>query len=129
MILQTLINQAWELKKTGDRAGALKLYGEAFDILADEASAHAHSQSGTILDEMTANGEKVRTITPKLFDETKKYFKQDKVACTISNNIAVIYAELGNKEYAKNFFEQAIELTPDEVEYNDPKIGLEVLNN
>lgn len=127
MVIQDLLNKAWELKKSGDLVNALNLYGEAFEILADEASTYAHSEPETFLNEETIRGEKVRTILPKLFDETKKYFRQDKVACTISNNIAVIYAELGNYEYAKKFFEQAIELTPENMDYPDSKIGLKEL--
>lgn len=41
--------------------------------------------------------------------------------------MGTIFAELGDKNTAKKMFEQAIDLTPDGIEYNDPKIALEEL--
>lgn len=120
MDLQETLNKAWELKKTGDRTGALKLYDEAFNTLASEATAYAHKQ--------TRVSPLSNKVTPDIFAESKSYFKQNNVACTISNNMATIFAELGDYESAKKLFVQAIELTPEGVDYSDPKIGLQELN-
>ena len=120
MDLQETLKNAWELKTSGDRTGALKLYDEAFNMLTSEATAHAHKQ--------TRVSPLSNKITPDLFAESKSYFKRDNVACTISNNMATIFAELGDSESARKLFEQAIELTPEGVDYPDPKIGLEKLN-
>lgn len=119
MDLQSLINQAWELKKSGKHTEALALYSKAFDILTTEASNYAHRE--TRVSPLSTK------INPDIFQKSKEYFKQDKVACTVSNNMAVIFAELGDLDSAERFFEQAIELTPDGIEYNDPRIGLEEL--
>ncbi len=127
MELQELINKAWELKKHGQRTEALELYSKAFDTLTTEASGHARTQENTFIDK-EENGEKIRQILPKHFDEAKKYLKQDKVAATISNNMAVIFAELGDTDSAKKLFEQSIDLTPDGMDYPDPRIGLQELN-
>ena len=127
MQAQELFNQAWELKKTGNLMEALKLYSKLFEILTAQATDHAHAQSGSFIDKME-NGKKIRIISPKMFNETSNYLKKDKVAATISNNMAVIFAELGDFEAAKKFFEQAIELTPVDIDYPDPKIGLQELS-
>lgn len=119
MDLQTTINKAWELKKSGNLMEALKLYNEAFDTLISESSEYAHKR--TLISSLSEK------ITPELFLESKRYLTNDNTACTISNNMAVIFAGLGDKESAKKFFEQSIELTPQNVEYLDPKIGLREL--
>ncbi len=64
---------------------------------------------------------------PKLFEECEKYLKRDEVAAVISNNIGVIFAELGDYKNAEKFFNQAIELAPDEVDYKEPQKNLEGL--
>lgn len=120
MDLQEILNKAWELKKSGDPAGALKLYDEAFNTLASEATTYAHKQ--TRVSPLSSK------ITPDLLAESKNYLKRDNVACTISNNMATIFAELGDHESARKLFEQAVELTPKDVDYPDPKVGLEELN-
>lgn len=123
MNLQELLNRAWELKKSGERLEALKLYSQSFDILSKEAQKYAHNSEGTYED-IEENGENVRKISTKFFDKAKEYLKRDKVAAVISNNMGTILAELSDYEGAKKMFEQAIELTPDNMEYPDPKIGL-----
>ena len=123
---QELVNKAWSFKKEGKYAEALKFYSQAFDILISEASAYAHSQEGIFVDK-EENKKKVRAILPKHLDKVKEYLKHDKVACTVSNNMAVIFAEMGDNESAKKFFHQSIDLTPDNIDYPDPKIGLEEL--
>lgn len=127
MNFQELIEKAQKLHKIGKRTEALKYYNEAFEKLSDEAAIHAHSQPGTFRDDVTTKGEKVRTVLPKLFNETKKFLKRDRTAYVLLKNIAVIYHELGNDKGAINALEQAIELTPDGEDNSDAKIGLEKL--
>ncbi len=62
-----------------------------------------------------------------MFEECEKYLKRDKVAAVISNNIGVIFAELGDYKNAEKFFNQAIKLAPDEVDYKEPQKNLEEL--
>ena len=127
MNFQELIEKAQKLHKIGERTEALKYYNEAFEKLADEAAIHAHSQSGTFRDDVTTKGEKVRTVLPKLFDETKNFLKRDRTAYVLLKNMAVICHELDDDQGAINALEQAIELTPDGEDNSDAKIGLEKL--
>ena len=122
MDLQILINKAQELKHEGKLQAALACYSNAFDLLTKEADGYARNIEGTMVDVG-----KLRAITSKLFNEVKKYFKKDKTASIISNNMGTILAELGDIEGARRMFVQAIELTPDGVDYSDPKIGIEKL--
>lgn len=123
MDLQKLVDEAWTLKKSGKLTEALGLYSQAFDVLVSEASANARMQEGTFEDN-EENGKSVRKVLPKHFGEAKRYLKQDKTAAVLSNNMAVIFAELDDRKAAKDFFEQAIDLTPEGEEYTEPKMGL-----
>lgn len=127
MNIQALVNQAAESYKAGERTEALKFYNQAFEKLSDEAAIFAHAQPETFRDEKTIHGEKVRTILPKLFEETKKHLQQDKTACVILKNMAVIYNELGDRNSAIKALEQSIELTPDGEDNTDAINGLDKL--
>ncbi|MFH1170056.1 MAG: tetratricopeptide repeat protein [Candidatus Vogelbacteria bacterium] len=127
MNFQELVEKAQKLHKIGERTEALKYYNEAFEKLADEAAIHAHSQPGTFRDNITTKEEKVRTVFPKLFDETKNFLKRDRTAYVLLKNMAVVYHELGDDKVAINALEQAIELTPDGEDNSDAKVGLEKL--
>ena len=122
MELQEFINKAREAKRNGNLMVALDYYNEAFDMLIREATQHARKQEGAFIDEGDT-----RKIMPKMFEENKKYLKKDKTAAVISNNMGVIFAELKDYEGAEKFFNQAIELTPDGIEYKDPEKNLEEL--
>ena len=122
MDLQDKINKAWELKKEGKLAESLELYKELYDMLVDVAGEHARQIPGTRIDEGST-----RKIMPSFFTETEKYLRKDNVVCTTLNNMGVIYAEIGDKESAKNCFEQSIQLIPEGLDYSNPKIGLENL--
>jgi tetratricopeptide (TPR) repeat protein len=120
--LQLLINDAWKLKKENNLLQALDYYNDAFDILVQDANEYANKHGNPYKDQGDT-----RMVLPSHFDLTKKHLKGDKLACTISNNMGTIFAELGDEKTAKEMFQQAIELTPDNLEYNDPKIALEEL--
>lgn len=122
MDLQEKINKAWELKKEGNFADALKLYQGVHDELVDEAGQHARQIPGTRVDEGDT-----RKIMPSLFTETEKYLRKDNVFCTILNNMGVIYAEAGDKESARRCFEESIKSTPEGINYPNPKTGLKEL--
>lgn len=116
-------NKAWGLKKQGKLKDALDLYMSLYDELIKEAAEYAGSIPGT---EITDG--KTVTMMPSFMTEAEKFLKREKLACTILNNMGVIYAEVGDKESARNCFEQSIELTPDGVDYPNPKIGLKELD-
>lgn len=111
MDLQKLISRARQVKKEGKFKEALDFYNKASNILCKKASDYAYNISGE-------RGH---------FDRTREYFKRNKTACITSNDTGLIFAELGNYDTAKKFFEQAIELTPDGVNYLDPKTNLKNL--
>ena len=120
--LQLLIDKAKELKQKGEFQEALDCYNEVFDLLVREANEKARNCEGTVVDK----GE-TRTILPKFFEEAKKYLKQDKTVAVVSNNMGVIFAELGDLGNARKMFEQAVDLTPDRIEYKDPETNLREL--
>lgn len=122
MDFQEKITKAWELKKEGSFAEALKLYKELHDELVDEASEHARQIPGTRIDEGDT-----RKIMPSLFTESEKYLRKDNVFSTILNNMGVIYGEAGDKESARRCFEDSIKFTPEGVDYPNPKTGLKEL--
>ncbi|MBT3704775.1 hypothetical protein HOG17_03255 [Candidatus Peregrinibacteria bacterium] len=127
MDIQELTNKAAELNIAGEKTKALKLYNEAFEMLADEAAKYAHKQPETFRDETTVKGEKIRTVLPKLFDETKKHLKKNNTAYILLKNMAVIYHEVGDEDSAINALKQAIELAPTGYDCSDALNGLEKL--
>lgn len=121
--IQELVNKAQDLKESGKYHEALMCYSDTMDLLVQEANEYARNQNGVQVDIGS-----LRSITPKFFEESRKFLKQDMTAAIISNNMGSLYARLGDFENAKKMFEEAIDLTPDGEEYNDPKIGLENLD-
>jgi len=119
---QEIFNKAWRLKKEGKYSDALALYNELYEQLIKEASDYARGFEGSVVDE-----DKIRKLMPQLFRKVDEYLKKDNLACTILNNMGVIYAENGNTETAKKYFEESIRLTPDGIDYPNPKIGLKEL--
>lgn len=126
MDLQKLITKAKEAKQKRDLTAALKYYSKAFDVLVKEANVYADSFEDTGY-ESIEDGKRVWTDTPVFFEKAKEYMKRDKTAAVISNNMGVILAELGDLENAKEWFKQAIELTPDGIKYQDSYRNLEEL--
>lgn len=122
METQELLNKAWELKKQGRLKEALDLYMSAYNQLIKEASKYAGDIPGA---EITDGG--TVTVMPLFMTEAEKFIKKNKLTCTILNNMGVIYAEAGDIESARNCFEQSIELTPEGLDYPDPKIGLKAI--
>lgn len=120
--LQNKVNKAKKYKEEGKLLEALGIYNQVFDFLSQEAANHAHKA------ENVKDAKKVRQISSGYFEDAKKFLKQDDLACKISNNMGTIFAELGDTDSAKSMFMQAIDLTPDDMDYKDPKIGLEELN-
>ncbi len=122
MDIQQEINRAWTLKKEGLLTEALSIYNKIFDILCNEAREYARVQDGSITDD----GD-VRKINPQFLKLSQVYLQRDNSACVILNNMGVILAEMGRLDEAKNMFTQSIELTPEDLDYPNPKIGLKNL--
>lgn len=117
-----LANIAAQEKKAGNREEALSLYSEAFDILVKEAMRYALKYEDAT---EKVDGELVARTEFK--NKVKEYYRKDEVACRISNNMGVLFVELGNVQAAKDMFTQAIDLTPIGVTYEDPVESLHLL--
>lgn len=122
MELNELLEKAYEQRNSEKFKESLESYNEAFDLLVKEAAEHAKKSCPVF----ESNEEK--EISPKYLKMFNDYLKKDKRACIISNNMGVLFAQMGEKASAKIFFEQAIDLTPEGEKYDDPYIGLEVLD-
>lgn len=120
--LSEFLSQAWDAVRKGLPVEALENYSAAFDVLTREASNHAHAADGTVRDE-----KETRTLLPKYLEVVREYYRQNDAACKISYNMGVLFAEVGDNESARRMFEQSIELTPEGLDYPDPKIGLKGL--
>lgn len=122
MNLQDLINKAWDLKKEGKLIETLDFYNKAYDILIRESVDYAKNFGGSEINEG-----KTRKVMPQFFNKADEYLKKDNVVCTILNNMGVIFAELGDKETAKKYFQESIKFTPENFDYSNPHIGLKEL--
>jgi hypothetical protein len=120
--LQNKVNQAQKYKKEGKLVEAMGIYNQVYDHFIKEACKVARKLENTVQDTETT-----RTINPEYFSAGEKYLKRDKTVCTILNNMGVIFAELNDKENSKKYFMESIKLTPDGLDYQNPKIGLKNL--
>lgn len=117
--LQQLINDAVSARKQKNFTLAAKLYDQAFDALIKEATEYARKQSDTVIDEGTAS-----KILPAYFAYADGYLKRDKIACTVANNLGVALADMGDKTNARKMLLEAIRLTPEGFDYQEPYINL-----
>jgi|SRR3989338_2322974 len=122
MDFQFLINKAQELKQESDLQSALMCCEDTFKLLKEEANQHSRNLEGSVID--IGN---LRFATLQLFEEKEKYLKRNKDAATVLNNMGEILVELGKIKEAREKLERAITLTPEGMNYPDPKIVLEKL--
>ena len=111
---QQKFDLACELKKEKEYEKANSIYSELYEQLIRDG----FKNTGKPTESEKEDEERINN-----------YLKGDNLACTILNNIAVILAEVGNKEGAKNYFELSIKLTPDGLDYQNPIKGLKQLEN
>lgn len=117
--VELFINQAIEHKKNNRFHEAISSYSEAFDYLIMEARNFAQKTVGYI------DKGKTRTIFPEYFDAVRSYFRRDKNASHISNNMGVLYARLNDLKSARKLFKQAIEFYPKNEVYKEAIKNLE----
>ncbi len=120
--MQKILNDARAYKKEGKFTKALELYDEVYNHLIKEAADYARSFEGPGID----NGD-TRKVMPQFFNKADEYLKRDNRACTILNNMGVIFAEIGDKETAKKYFNESIKYIPDGLNYQNPHTSLENL--
>ncbi len=121
--LKQLVGEAEGFHKKGENEKALEKYSAALDVLVARAQAQAGKAEPAMLAEVMGSG----AMSQEYLKKFNGYLKKDQTAAVISNNMAALFAQLGDKASAQAFFEQAIDLTPDGVCYDDPHIGLEML--
>jgi tetratricopeptide (TPR) repeat protein len=119
--LQNKINRAKEYKDNKKPLEALGIYNQVFSFLCKEAANYANKPGNF------GDSGKTREIFPNCFKDAKEFLKKDGLACKISNNMGTIFAETGDIDSAEKMFKQSIDLTPDDMDYKDPIIGLQNL--
>lgn len=123
--INRLIDQASTFEKAGELASALEVYSKTLDFLVEQAKEYAQLASPAVIEAIVGTG----SISMEYLSKFNEYLKKDKTAALVSNNMALVFAKMGNKESARAFFEQAIDLTPKGECYDAPHIGLEMLKN
>ena len=103
--LREKINKASELKQARKFDEALKLYDEAAGFLIREAVDYAHTAGGS---EGKGNSGK---MSPKELDMVIEYLRRDDLMAKISDSIAVICAEVGNRKKTEEYFEETVSFT------------------
>jgi len=111
-LFQEKFDRAWMYKKERKYTEAIELYVDLYRQLIKDAFEYLGGANGTFTEDKSKVGE---------------YLKGDNLACTILNNIGVIFAEVGDKKSAKKYFKESIKYKPDGIEYENPKIGLREL--
>jgi len=120
-----LITHAGELEKAGELEQALERYSKALDVLVVAAKDYAQLAGPGVIAAVVGTG----SITDQYLEKFNECLKKDKTAAIVSNRMGLLFAKTGNKASAKAFFDQAIDLTPAGVVYDDPHVGLEMLKN
>ena len=119
-----LVIKAIILKRSGNIEGSLVYFSDAFDLLVKEAMNYALRFEEPKID---VDGQE--KINPLFAARVHEFYKLTDVACKISTNIGAIFLEMGNLEAAKDFFYQAIDLTPDGLDFNEPLLSLQEIEN
>lgn len=117
--IEELISQAELYQEEGKLKKSLKNYSQAFDILVRLALESARESKDVYIDENGNGG-----IGEEYQRNIIRFFKSDELACEISHKMGVIFSLLGNDQAAKDMFTQAIDLTPEEVDFFEPYVML-----
>jgi tetratricopeptide (TPR) repeat protein len=120
--IQQQINMAKQLKENGKIREAYEIYDKLYEELNNKAADYARGIKGSIKDE----GDN-RIIMPQYMSKVMEYLKRNKFTCIIANKMGEILAESGEIEGARGMFMDAIQFTPENVNYPDPHISLKKL--
>jgi len=121
--IEKLINCGNDFEKAGDFEKAMEAYTRALDILVAFAKTQTEVAEPFIVSAIMGSGRVSQDFLKKFND----FLKKDQTAAIVSNCMAMLFAKMGDMASARDFFEQAIDLTSNGVAYNDPYIGLEML--
>ena len=121
--IEKLINCGNDFEKAGDFEKAMEAYTRAMDILVDIAKSQAQIADPLMVSAVMGSG----IVSQDFLKKFNDCLKRNQTAAIVSNSMAMIFAKMGDMASARDFFEQAIDLTPNGVAYNDPYIGLEML--
>ncbi|MFZ3074048.1 MAG: hypothetical protein WA093_02880 [Minisyncoccales bacterium] len=123
--MNKIIREAENFEKAGELGNALEYYSRALDVLVLAAKDYAEISEEGQISAVMGTGQ----ISAQYMARFNDYLKKDKTAAVVSNRMGLVFARMENKASARAFFEQAIDLTPGYLEYNDPHIGLEMIDN
>jgi tetratricopeptide (TPR) repeat protein len=123
--LEDLLREGEQAQKFDQLEKSLGYYSEALDLLIGRAKDYAQKAEPAAMEAILGSG----AMSTQYISKFNEYLKKDQTAAIVSNNMAVLFAKMGNKSSAAPFFEQAIDLTPEGVTYDAPHAGLEMLKN
>jgi|GEM_PF-1190986 len=123
--IQELLAAAQELESRGDLEMALDSYSQVLDKLVAEAKIYAQNAGPGIIEAVTGSG----AVSESYLVKFKENLKKDRTAAIVSCHMASLFSRMGNDASAKVFFEQAVDLTPDGVVYDDPHVGMSSLGS
>ena len=120
--MEQLLEKALQLEQQGEKDEALETLSRAFDLLIDEAGAYARAQVGDSTDT-----EALRAMAPTLIEHSTVYLRKNLTAAMILNSMGLLFTELEQYDAAVQKFEEAVRLTPNNTEYDDPTENLQAV--
>lgn len=110
------------LKTIGQTREAFDAYQSGANFLMEAALAELPSRFFQTV--IRPDGAKVLQVANEYFGEFRSCLRRDITFAILKNNMGQCLALMGQVEQAKSCFEEAIEFTPEGVDYDDPRIGL-----
>jgi tetratricopeptide (TPR) repeat protein len=114
--------------KLGKYRQALECYESAAEAIIDMAFSQLAKEGESYFpSKETTDGKNVRMITPEAFDLIETILKSNLMWAINRNNIGSCLAAIGEKERAKEMFEESIRFIPEGLTYELPSFGLKDL--
>ena len=114
-------------KISGDYQRALDWYFRAANGIISAAMELVHKEPDKHLRDKVIDGELTRAMDPHTFEEIREHLRSDPSYAIIKNNIGVCYMELGDKDSAREQFQESILTIPEGYDYREPYRNLESL--
>lgn len=119
------------LKMMGKLNEALLYYSQGVDVLMDvtlNQISQSPEKSKFFGESKTQDGKIEMQLKPLIWTRVHELLKLNPLYATFKNNMGVCFAEQGDIEQARACYLEAIEFTPDGVNYQAPRIGLEKID-